>query len=143
MKLDLICTSRGLIPVGDDSYDEKKKLKNGTIYRADIKVPRNYKFLKKAFSLLNAAWELMDEGQQAKWRSKDGFRAYLTVAAGFYEVYFSPIRKEWVEIPRSWSFDHMGEDEFNELYERMKDVIFVVLGDKITEEIFQTVLSNF
>lgn len=143
MKLDLICTAKGLIPVGDDSYDEKRKLKIGTIYQAEIKVPRNYKFLKKAFALLNAAWELMDERQQASWRSKEGFRAYITVASGYYDVYFNPRLREFCEIPKSWGFDNMDEAAFSDLYERMKDVIFSVLGDRITEEIFEQVLSNF
>ena len=143
MILNLLCTARGLIPLYDEDYEEKKKLRIGQTYRADVKVPRNYKFLQKAFALLNAAWELMDEGQIAAWRSKEGFRNYLTVAAGYYEVYYNPRLREFTEIPKSWSFDSMDEAEFNGLYDRMKDVIFAVLGDKVTEEIFETVLANF
>lgn len=143
MKLNLLNTARGLLPLYDDDYDEKKKLKVGGVYQADIKVQRNYRFLRKAFALLNAAWELMDEGQIAAWRSKEGFRNYLTVASGFYDLYWNPRLGEFVETPKSWSFDSMDEAEFNELYERMKDVIYKVLGDRITEEIFKKVLSNF
>ena len=143
MKLNLLNTAHGLVPIGDNDFDEKKKLRIGQVYQADVKVPRNYPFLKKAFALLNAAWELMDERQQAAWRSKEGFRAYLTVAAGFYDVYYNPRLQTFVELPSSWSFDSMSGDEFNGLYDRMKDVIFSVLGDKITEEIFERVLSNF
>ena len=85
----------------------------------------------------------MDEGQMAAWRSKEGFRAYLTVAAGYYEVYYNPRLREFVEVPKSWAFDNMSEDVFSQLYDRMKDVIFSVLGDKITEEVFEQVLANF
>lgn len=143
MKLSVICTPNGLVPLGDDSYEEKKRLRVGHAYECDIKEIRNYPFLKKAFALLNAAWALMGERQQASWRSKEGFRAYLTVASGFYDVYFNPRLQTFVELPKSWSFDKMPESEFNELYDRMKDVIFAVLGSRVTEEVFNSVLANF
>ena len=143
MKLDLLNTARGLIPLYDEGYDEKKKLRIGQIYRADIRVPRNTKFHNKAFAPVNAAWSLMDEGQIAAWRSKEGFRDYLTVASGHYNVYYNPRLREFVETPKSWSFDSMDEAEFNDLYDRMLDTIYAILGDKVTPEIFQTVLANF
>ena len=143
MKLNLLCTANGLVPIDDDSYEEKKKLKIGQVFLAEIKIPRNYKFLKKAFALLNAAWSLMDENQQAAWRSKEGFRNYLTVAAGHYEVYWNPRLREFLEFPASWSFDKMDEPTFSDLYDRMLDVVYAVLGDKITPEIFESVLANF
>jgi len=143
MKLNVICTAHGLVPVSDDDFDEKKRLKIGQVYQCDVKVVRNVKFLRKAFALLNAAWSLMDEQQQASWRSKEGFRNYLTVAAGYYDVYFNPRLEQFVEIARSWRFDKMDEPTFSDLYERMKDVIFGVLGGKVTVEVFERVLANF
>lgn len=143
MKINLICTANGLVPCSDEDYEAKRKLSIGQIYQADIKVKRNYRFHKKAFALLNAAWALMDERQQAGWRSIEGFRSYLTVTAGHYDLYYNQRLQTFVEEPRSWSFDSMGEDEFNDLYERMKDVIYAVLGNKVTKEIFESVLSNF
>ena len=143
MKLQVICTANGLVPLGDDSYDEKRKLRVGQVYECDVKVVRSYPFLKKAFALLNAAWSLMTERQQAGWRSREGFRNYLTVAAGHYDTYYNQRLQAFVEMPRSWSFDKMDEAEFSGLYERMKDVIFAVLGDRINEDIFNKVLANF
>ena len=143
MKINVLCTANGLIPLGDEAYENKKQLHIGNTYECDVKIVRNYKFLKKAFALLNAAWSLMDERQQAGWRSKEGFRNYLTVASGHYEVYFNPRLQEFVELPASWSFDKMDEATFSALYDRMKDVIFAVLGSKVTEEVFEKVLSNF
>ena len=143
MKINCLCTAHGLVPLYDDDYEEKRKLKVGDMYECDIKVARNVKFLRKAFALLNAAWSLMDERQQAAWRSKQGFRDYLTVAAGFYDTYYNVRLQSFVEQPRSWAFDSMEEAEFSDLYERMKDVIFAILGDRITEETFERVLSNF
>lgn len=143
MKLNLLNTAHGLVPMYDEDFDEKKRLRVGQVYKADITVPRNILFHRKAFALLNAAWSLMGESQQAAWRSKDGFRAYLTVAAGHYDIYFNPRLSQFVEVPRSWGFDSMGDDEFAELYERMKDVIYAVLGERVTEEVFEKVLANF
>lgn len=143
MNINLLNTASGLVPASDDDYALKQKLKVGGIYQADIKIKRNYQFLKKAFSLLNAAWSLMDERQIASWRSKDGFRAYLTVAAGFYDVYYNPRLQQFVEQPKSWAFDSMTEEDFGKLYDRMKDVIYAVLGDRVTPEVFERVLSNF
>ena len=143
MKIQVICTTNGLVPLGDDSYEEKRKLRVGQVYECEVKVVRNYRFLKKAFALLNAAWSLMSERQQAGWRSKEGFRNYLTVAAGHYDTYYNQRLQAFVELPRSWSFDKMDEAEFSNLYDHMKDVIFTVLGDKVTEEVFDKVLSNF
>ena len=143
MKIHCLCTAHGLVPLYDDDYDQKKRLKVGESYECDVKVVRNVKFLRKAFALLNAAWSLFDERQQAAWRSREGFRDYLTVAAGHYEVYYNACLQAFVELPKSWSFDSMSESEFSDLYDRMKDVIFAVLGDKVTEEVFERVLSNF
>jgi len=143
MKLNCINTVRGLVPLDDDSYEDKKRLKVGEVYECDVKLVRNYKFLKKAFALLNCTWELMDEKQQASWRSKEGFRAYLTVAAGHFDLYYNPRLCAFVEVPASWSFDKMDEATFSKLYDAMKNVVFAVLGDKVTEETFNKVLSNF
>ena len=143
MKLTCINTAHGLVPMYDEDFDEKKKLTVGQAYECDVKVLRNIRFHRKAFALLNAAWSLMNEHQQAGWRSKDGFRNYLTVAAGHYDVYFNQRLNAFVEMPRSWSFDKMDDAEFSALYDRMKDVIFAVLGDRVTEEVFDKVLANF
>ena len=143
MKINCLCTAHGLIPLYDDDFDLKKRLKVGEAYECDVKLKRNYEFLQKAHSLVNAAWSLLDERQQAAWRSKEGFRAYLTVSAGFYDVFYNPRLQEFTEVPMIWSFDKMEEHTFQDLYERIKDVIYSVLDKKITEEVFNKVLANF
>lgn len=143
MKLNLLNTPHGLVPMYDRDFDEKKKLKPGTIYAAEIKVPRNYQFLKKFFALINAGYSLLPERTQNGFRSVDGFRQYVTVAAGYYDVFFSPRLQEFVEIPKSISFASMSEDEFSDCYNAIKDVIWGILGDRVTEDVFNNVLSNF
>jgi len=143
MKINLLNTPQGLRPLYDEDFDEKKKLRMGQIYAAEIRVPRNFEFHKKFFALINAGYSLLPERAQNGFRSVEGFRQYITVAAGYYTTYYSPRAKDWVEIPKSISFASMDEAEFSKCYDAVKDAIFAVLGDRVTEEVFERVLMNF
>ena len=143
MKLNLLCTQQGLVPMYDEDYDLKKRLKVGQSYVADVKVARNVGFHRKYWALLNAAWSLLPERTSNGFRSLEGFRSYVIVAAGFYELYFNPRLKEFVEVPRSISFEKMDEVEFSELYDRSKDVIWSIVGRYVSEEDFERCLINF
>lgn len=127
----------------DEDYDLKKRLKIGQSYVADVKVARNVGFHRKYWALLNAAWSLLPERTSNGFRSLDGFRSYVIVAAGFYELYFNPRLKEFVEVPKSISFEKMDEVEFSELYDRSKDVIWSIIGRYVSEEDFERCLTNF
>lgn len=145
MKLMLQNTAVGLVPLYESDFDEKRKLQIGQVYMAEIKVARNIRFHRKMWAMLNTAWSLLPEKTQNGFRSFEGFRAYLLVAAGFYDTYFSPRLKEFVEVPKSMSFASMDEVEFNECYERVKDAIWAVLQPRvrITQEVFEQYLANF
>lgn len=143
MKLNLLCTQQGLVPMYDEDYDLKKRLKVGQSYVADVKVARNVGFHRKYWALLNAAWSLLPERTSNGFRSLEGFRSYVIVAAGFYELYFNPRLKEFVEVPRSISFEKMDEVEFSELYDRSKDVIWSIIGRYVSEDDFERCLINF
>lgn len=143
MKLQLLNTASGLVPVDDYAYDEKKKLKVGEVYTAEIKQSRNYRFHKLYFALINCAWEYLPERQTQGFRSKENLRKYVEVAAGHCEPFYSPAKREWLEVPKSISFDTMDEAEFRDLYERVKDVIFSILGNYITIEEFEKNMANF
>lgn len=143
MKLFLYNTPAGLKPLYDDDFDEKKKLKVGQVYQVEIRLARNYEFLKKARALLNLAWEYLPEKQTQGFRTKENFRKYLTVAAGFTEVFYSPKTKSWEEYPRSWSFESMDEAEFQDLYNGIYDIIFRIIGKYVSQEEFNANLINF
>lgn len=143
MKLRLLNTPLGLKPLYDEDLDEKKKLKLGEVYQADIRLVRNLQFHKKAFALLNLSWQYLPERTQNGFRSIDGFRSYITVAAGYYEVYFNPRLRDFVEVPRSWAFDSMDNAEFTTFYEKIKDVIWGIIGKWVTAEEFEKNLINF
>ena len=133
MKINLLCTAHGLVPLYDRDYDLKKRLRVGETYVADIKVSRNVQFHRKYWALLNAAWSILPERTSKGFRSLEGFRSYVIVAAGFYDVYYNPRLKEFVETPKSIAFDKMDEITFSDLYDRSKDVIWGIIGDYVTE----------
>lgn len=144
MKLYLTNTISGLIPFTDSDYEEKKKLKIGEVYEATIKRPRNLPFHRKYFGLINLAWEYQNERAVEHFKHNiELFRKTVEVASGWCEPVYSIARKEWVEVPKSIAFDKMDEDEFQNLYERVKDVLFKYFLKHITIEEFENNLINF
>lgn len=144
MKLHLLNTSSGLIPMYDYDFDEKKKLKIGEVYQVEIKLARNYEFLRKYFALINCAWEYQNEKVQAHFKdSKDKFRESVQIAAGYTETFYSIDKKEWLEKAKSISFESMKEEDFIDLYESVKDILFKIFLKNISEEEFMNNLINF
>lgn len=143
MKLLLLNTSEGLKPCYDADFEEKKKLRLGETYSAEIKLARNIDFHRKYFKLINLAWEYQNEKRQAHFKTVENFRKYIEVAAGHSELFYSPRLKDWVEIPKSISFEKMDNAEFQDLYERVKNVLFSVFLTHITEAEFMKDLIKF
>ena len=144
MKLYLLNTDHGLFPCTDKDFDEKKKLKIGEVYQVEIKLARNYEFLKKYHKLIAVAWEYQDEKVQEHFHnSKESFRETVQIAAGYTETFYSIKRREWLEKSRSISFESMTEEEFSDLYSRVKDVLFMTFLRHITQEEFEKQLINF
>lgn len=144
MELLLLNTAQGLRPMYDADYDEKKKLKVGTVYRATIRQPRNIDLHRKYFALINCAWEYQNERVQEFFHnSVDLFRKTVQVSAGYCERIFSIERKEWVDVPTSISFGKMDNTQFEELYSKVFDVLLQVFLKHITREEFESNLINF
>ena len=143
MRLLVINTPRGLVPCGDDDYDEKKKLKIGQAYSVEVRVARNVDFHRKYFALIAYAWEFLNEQELLTFKTKDNFRKYLEIASGHCEVIFHPRLQEFVEIPKSISFGSMDNAEFSDLYQRVKDVVFSIIGNRVTQEEFERILIDF
>jgi hypothetical protein len=141
MEIFLLNTSSGLIPMYDADYDEKRKLKIGQTYKAIITVPRNIDFHRKYFAMLRCAWSLLTQAQREFFHdSEDVFRSTVQIAAGFSKKYYSITHKEWREESVSISFSKMDDATFQDLYNRVFDVI---LTFHISETDFNTHLINF
>lgn len=141
MKISVLCTSQGLVPIDDESYEEKKKLKVGATYECEIKVKRNYKFHKKYFALINCSWEYLPESQTKGFGTKEIFRKWVEIQAGHCEILKT--RKETYKLPKSVSFDAMDEAAFSDLYERVKDIIWNLINRYVSEDEFERNLANF
>ena len=143
MRLLVVNTPRGLVPFGDDDYEAKKKLKVGEAYTVDVKVARNVDFHRKYFAMIAYAWEFLNEQEIRTFRTKENFRKYLEIAAGHCEIIYHPRLREFVEMPKSISFGSMDNTGFNELYNRVKDVIFSIIGGRVSETEFERLLLDF
>jgi hypothetical protein len=133
----------GLIPLYGDDYEEKRKLKLGEVYTAEIKLMRNLDFHRKYFKLISLAWEYLNEKQQAFIKTKENFRKYLEVSAGHCEPFYSKTLNDWVDAPKSISFEKMDNAEFSDLYDRVKDVLFLTFLKNISQEDFEKNLKDF
>lgn len=139
----VVNTPRGLVPFGDDDYEEKKKLKVGEAYTVEVKITRNVDFHRKYFAMIAYAWEFLTESEIATFKTKENFRKYLEISAGHCEVIFHPRMQEFVEIPKSISFGSMDNAAFSDLYQRVKDVIFSIIGGRVSETEFERLLLDF
>jgi len=145
MKLFLQNTSRGLIPMYDVDFDEKKKLKIGQVYSCEVRLPRNYEFHKKYFALINCAWEYQNEKRQEElfYNSIELFRKTVEITAGHCERIYSLKHKDFVEIPKSVSFAKMDNLEFQKHYDNVRSVLFSTFLTNISVEEFEKNLINF
>ena len=139
----VVNTPRGLVPFGDDDYEEKKKLKVGQTYSMEVKVVRNVDFHRKYFAMISYAWEYLNEVEVERFKTKDNFRKYLEITAGHCDVIFHPRLQEFVEIPKSISFSSMDNASFSDLYGRVKDVIFSIIGSRVSEAEFEHLLMDY
>jgi hypothetical protein len=130
---------------GDDSH-----IKNGEIVSAEIKRPRNYKFHKKYFALLNYAFSIW-EPEEPEFKSKlvnkyfgknfDRFREDIICLAGYYDI-VPTINGQVRPRAKSISFGRMDEDEFHELYSKTIDVILKHVLHNYTHEDIDRVVEE-
>lgn len=106
-----------LAPAYNSDYDKIKKLKAGEEFKCEVRQPRNLKFHRKFFALLNMVLD-----NQEIYNDLDKLRNDLLVEAGFTETWVD-IHSEIQTRGKSISFGSMSEDEFGSVYNRVIDVI--------------------
>ena len=143
MKILLQNTAMGLIPMYGTDYDERKKLKIGEIYSAEIKKPRNYKFHKKYFALLNMAYENLNEEMTRRFPSFENFRSAVQVMAGHYDTSWLLDTGEEIIIPKSISFSSMNEFEFTKMYDNLFSVLMKNVFTGSNKDLIEQQLTNF
>lgn len=122
MQITLIKTLNGFKLAYNSDSDLAKKIPLNEPIVYNWTKPRNLKFHKKFFALLNLVFD-----NQEQYTSIEHLRKDLTVAAGFYDVRYN---FEGVEIheAKSISFAKMDDNEFSEYYNRIVDVVVKWLG---------------
>ena len=151
MELNLMNTARGLIPMYDEDYDEKMKLKIGQVYRAKVSVPRNIGLHRKYFALVRCAWDLLPpglreeygEGETDNKHALDNFRRDIQMDAGYYDIMYCRGIDRKIKVPRSISFDNLSGDGFENLYRRVREVLLEKYLAHITMEQFEEQLLNY
>ena len=120
----------------DSDYDKLKKLKVGKLLKCKITQPRNVKFHRKLFSLLNLVYQ-----NQEHYNNINHLRRDLTVASGFY-TQRENIKGEVITEPLSISFSKMNQDSFNDYYSKMLDSV-VKYFDFDKQSIIDEIEKNF
>ena len=139
-----------LLKVGNvyvlDSGDDDSDIKQGEIVSAEIKRPRNYRFHKKYFALLNYAFGVWEPGcleykGKPVGKSFDRFREDITILAGYYTL-TENIKGEVRAEADSISFGKMEDDEFASLYSKTIDVLLKHIFKNYTREDVDKVVDN-
>lgn len=133
MKLYAHFQNGRLIPDYNNDHDKIGKLKPGVSYLVEIKQPRNIKFHRKYFALINLAFE-----NQEHFDNPDDMRDYVTMRAGYYVRVNTPTGEYFK--PKSIAFSSMDETEFEEVYNRSMDVICEML-DTTKDEIIENIVN--
>ena len=125
--LAFICTPMGLAPADQQSVEWLAKAKMGRPVVASVRVPRNARFHRKFFAMLNVAysnheWPEVDTQWGAARCSFEAFREYVTIKAGHWEIGLTA-KGEPRARPKSIAWANMEEAEFSQLYSDVLDVI--------------------
>ena len=107
-------------------------------------MPRNPRFHRLFFALIHTGYAYIPgDVQDYYFKSVEGFRKSVLIAAGFTHVFWDIQRQSFIEEAESISFSNMDEARFKDVYERCKTVIFNLISKYVTEEDFEKNLSNF
>ena len=130
------------IPASENDAELLSKVKVGETVRLTLVRPRNIRFHRKFFALINLAfdyWEPPKHGEGSAWAEKmpiernvERFRKDVTIMAGYYDATYrlnGDVRFE----AKSISFGSMSEDDFEKLYSKVIDVIINRVCTQYTE----------
>jgi hypothetical protein len=126
-----------------------KGMEAGEVIEIEMTFPRNPKFHRKFFALLNVGFDAWQPNRKRKsYKGKamqknfEQFREDVTILAGWYEQTFN-IRGEMVLRAKSVSFTKMDDAEFEKLYSAIIDVLLRdVCANYKTHEEIERVVDN-
>lgn len=110
-----------IVPLYDSDYESFKKVRKNTPLKFKVTQPRNYKFHKKFFALINMVFD-----NQEVYNNIEDLRSDLTIESGFFQEHEN-FKGEVIKKAKSISFSKMDEIEFNSLYNNFLDTIILVM----------------
>lgn len=135
--LHLVKDMGGFKPLGTDDSDLMKKIPLGSLIECEYSKKRNPKFHRKFFALLNLGFEYWSPPEK-QWKgfkavkNFDVFREQITILAGFMDVTYNLDGSVKVKA-KSISFASMDDNEFEQVYSRVLDVIW----NKVLSMVFE------
>jgi hypothetical protein len=104
-------------------------LEPGEIAQAEFTIPRNYRFHKKLFALLQVGFDAWEPDRvrksykgRAMEKNREQFREDIIILAGFYEQTFDLKGRMRIRA-KSISFANMDDAEFEQLYSAVATVL--------------------
>ena len=135
----LVKTSMGLSPYTDEDAIELRQVGIGDILQAKALDQRNVQHHRKFFALIRVVYDNMPEQFDRHFPTQDDLRHELIKRAGFYKEYID-LKGNKQYRADSISFDSMGQKRFDELYNKVLDVVvqwFLFDRDVLEGEIMQ------
>ena len=117
MKLWLIKTDKGFLPLYDIDKDVADKIPLMEENLFEIKRVRNSKHHRKYFSMVKMCFDNQDEFSEI-----DTFRKVNEMRAGYYEIVNTD--KGVMHWPKSIAFEKLDQTDFEELYNKFWAVMF-------------------
>lgn len=145
--LSFIRGSNGLVPDGTEAADWFARVKPGARVAAKVSLPRNGKFHRKFFAMLNVAYANWDKPEidtpyGTASCSVEAFRNDVIVLAGHHELRCNT-RGEWRLKAKSIKWAQMDEAEFETLYSDVVDVILARFLTNWTGDDMNAAVENF
>lgn len=126
----------GLFPCDDASAEVVRALGQGEIIRATVRKPRNVKFHRKFFALLQLVNDATD-----KWPNVEQLLVELKFRLGHVDT-VQLSTGELVRLPRSISFAKMDDTEFAQFFDRSLKVLCEMAGDIDEDYLRESVLQE-
>ena len=128
---------QSLVPADQETLDYVNKLKYNEVYAVNISKARNYPLLQKYMVMIRKGYENTDiKDEKGNSPSLREYRIIMQRRAKLFNEYGGE------KIDYSVAFDKMSEDEFEEVYSKVKQQVAYDIGSK-EEDLELELLSDF
>ena len=139
MKFFLCKHNNHFLPATDDDEKKASKIGAGEIIKVTCTNQRNVRFHRKFFALIKIAWDNLPEKFDGYFGTPEDLRRELIILAGFYKEH-KDFYGNVIKTPESMAFDKMDQEKFEQLYDKVLDLVCRLIGverNDIVEQIIQ------